>query len=732
MLSVIYIIVSLIILLLCGLFGFIGGRRNGAFRSLVKLAALVLSVVITVIILLCLREPLANAFMSLFSSKFGQFGAMLKLLSQIPASISLLIVFWLLFLVIRLLMLIPQSIISNRLPRTFEEIKFNDQQPTPAALSSEQTFDDIPSTQPDEFTYSPLSDQSDANLTESNPSLSTSEPISPFAQEEPPLPERKGLKILWNVSSPVCGILSSLLLLGAVLMPVSGTVVRVGDALYRVTDAIQQEKPGMIVGQISNHAEMLSNAPLFTVTDFFYGKTVYEPLTTFKSEFGKINLSEEIESAADIACDIIPVIVHLDENGTVNEEDIRHLSACAGYISESELILTVGSYCLNETGSKLDISTGSTAKKMLMSDIRAILTDMEPDQLSEDMETLVSLINALSQSRLLNVLVSEDETLALSDLTNREMLKAFFGILYDNEHTKNLLVSLINLGTETVFKSVGAQPIYSDTDIIQVDRDELIAEADRLCDAIEGIAEFADSLDSENADITTYRLAAAGKALDSLRKSIFFGNQYDAMVRSLTAASGESSESSSLLNALNDALTKCESAERLLNSAQSIAILRDTLQKGESRGRENESLVSSLDILLNHTSPDDAKLLADLSGEYMKEEMIEDFIQTIQTLSANTHEDIETEADAVQIIYDLTDTDSSTLFTNVSESGTITALTQSKIAYEMLSILNSEGRDYGIRSKLTDQNRVDLANALQQCNASETQKQVIAEFFGMN
>lgn len=746
LLSVIYIVVSLIILLLCALCGFFGGRRKGALRSLVKLAALILSVVITVVILLCLRGVVADIIAGFIPDELSRFQWVIDLLVQVPASIVLLIVFWMLFSIVRLLMLIPQSIISKRLPRTFDELKFKAQTPAPAALSPEHTVE--------ETSWDSLGESSDAmveTVDEANEEsasaseeapLSPSEPAAPFVQEEP-MPDRRRLKLIWSIGGALCGILSSLLLLGAFLMPISGTVTRAGDALFRVTDAVNQENPNAVIGEISNHAKMLSDAPLFTVTDFFYGKTVYEPLTTFKSKFGKINLSAELENATDIACDLIPVAVHLDENGTVSEDDVDHLAACVGHISESELILALGTYYLNEAGSKLDDSTGSEAKKALMAQVRDILADMEPDSLSADMNTLVELIGALSESPLLKVLTSDEKKLEPADLTDRETLRELFGILYDNDHTKHLLVPLINLGTESVFKAAGAKPIYSDTDIDKVGRDELTAEADRLCDAIEGITEFADSLSSENASVATYRLSAAGKALDSLRDSVFFGKQYDAMVSSLTEASGADSQSSSLMNALGDALLECESAEQFLNSAQSVAVMNDALEKGETKGRENKDLVASLDTLLNHTSPEDADLLADISGDSflsenqsvsdsVKKEIAEDCVKTVQALSAEENENIEAEADAVQVIYDLSRGSAQDIFANVSEADAIKALAESKVAYEMFSNLNAEGRDYGIRAKLSAENRQKLAQALEQSSASEAQKQVIAEFFGLN
>lgn len=755
--SLICLLVSLVLLLLVALCGIFGGLRKGALRAAVKLAALVLSVVIALVISLCLRGLVADLLVNVIPSELSQYQAIVELIVQIPASLGLLIVFWLLFSIIRALMLIPQTIICKHLPKTFEEFTFKstaESEALPSApLAEEATADDAPAS---ENAYAAAHAEAYADVPEASsvePPLDTASlPTAEAESAEPPLetapqPNLRSRKIIWQSAAAFCGLLSSLLLLGALMMPVSGIVTRGGDALYRVTDVLEKEQYGGYSDEISDYAHAAATAPLFTVTDFFYGKTVFEPLTTFKSEFGKINLSSELENATDIACEVLPIAIHLDREGALRDEDIAHLSAAAQQMSESDFVMSVGTYFISYTGRQLEGDTDtsdSAAQATLRAELGSIMTDMSPDALSADLDMLVSLVDALSDSPLLQALTADDRKLSASDLIERESMRTIFGILYDNSHSRQLFVPLVNLGVESIFKAIGAQPVYSEADLSKAERGEVIEEADLLCTAAEGLSEFTESLEAEGSDITTYRLKDAGKALDCLRTSILFGDQYEAMVESLTAlaSNGDDQSSDSLIPALNDALCAEGSAESLLESAQSIAILNKAFENTEQKGSENDSLMSAMDTLLYRTESTEYDVFSDLSGSFFvgsstsentekQAEMTEDFIDALTVVSAQESKNTSAEADALQTIYDLMHSEPAAPFSQASEEETVDALLASDIAFEMLSTLNDEGRDYGIRAKLNDSNRAKIASAISASNASDDRKAVVSEFFGI-
>lgn len=764
-LSIIFLLVSLAVLLLVSLVGIFSGMRKGAFRSLVKLGALLLSVILSLFITLALRGLLADLLSALIPTELQDYQALAELFVQLPASLALLVVFWVVFTIIRSLMLIPQKIICRMLPKTYDEFAnkyYKDvfeasapsaepQEETPeladdsVAVDSTVTADETV-TAPDEDTVGDALEESPIDRSDDSPMplTSASEPYSAANPTEGLENTVRTQRIVWKVAAALCGGLSSLLLFGAFMMPISGLVTRSGNAITRVTAVMVDEQYGEYSDEINAYATAISKAPLFTVTDFFYGKTVFEPITRFKTEYGRIDLTDELENMTDILCDVLPALIHLDREGSLHDEDIHRLSDATKQLTESKFVLSVGTYAIRFGGdlvSNAAESTESAGLRSLQSELGDMMVTITPDKLADDLNSVYQLVEALSDSRMLKALTNDDAELSIGELADREVVRDAFGILYDSDHFKRLTVPLINTGMEMAFKALDAQPIYSDTDIGKVSRDEMLDEADRLCDAAVGLADFAESMADDDAMITSYRFSAAGKAIDCLRESIFFGDQYEAMVTSLSAVGGK--QNVALMEALSDALLKVDSAEQLLTSAESIVMMNDALANGEKKGSENEKLVGSLDQLLNHTSTEDAQTLAEIGGDLffnneegvnndVKSEILEDCVNALSAALEEDENDPSAEADAVQALYDLTHSESGNAFAAVSEEETVEALLNSSIAREMLSTLNEDGRDYGVRAKLTDGNRDKISEALSASDADAASKAAVAQFFGIN
>lgn len=770
--QLICMIVSAVILLSAVISGLIGGLRKGALHSLVKLGALILSIVIALIVSLCLRGTVTNLIVSVLPDALDDFEGLIKLVIQLPASIALLAVFWLILTVVRLLMFIPQKIVCKLLPKSFDDIRFKPKKQASAEMPAEQPLpeannagaylqedmtdasasaENVAAEGIDGFNgvagsdaacaFDAPSEEGTYTANQSASAYSPSEAAAILQEVEAEI-NRRPLKILWQVSAALCGALSSLLLLGALLMPISGLVTRAGDSLYRISDTLDAENYGEYSDEVRDCAHALSSAPLFTVTDFFYGKTVFEPLTTFETDYGRISLSDELENATDLACEALPIVIHLQKEGSVQDEDIDHLTATADQLAESKFLMSVATYFVNRAGDGMESDESATAgKRALEEELSRLMSDMDTDGLETGLDTLVSLIDLLADSPLLKALTGDDASLSPSDLTDREMMESLFGILYDDPNTRALLVPVINFATESVFRSMNAEPVYSDMDINQVSREEILEDARRICDAAEGLTEFAESVDADGADIASYQLSAAGKALDSLKASKLFGNRYGEMIDSLTATTAGGADSS-LMGELGDALRNSESAEDLLSSAQSMAAMSKALESSEKKGRENEELMSSMDTLLNHTTAENADTLSNIAGNHFmndtnsvnaetKSQMIEDYMSALVIVSAQEEKDVAAEADAMQVVYDISHSSNTTPFDKVSEEEAVEKMLDSDIAFEMIKELNAEDRDYGIRAKLTDDNRAKIAAAVSADDASAERKDAVETFFGI-
>ena len=714
---------SLLILLPLVLSGIFGGIRKGLYRSAVKLGALVFSVILSLVIALCLRgvvaDILSGALIDSLPEALQSQSSILDLGTQMAASVALLCTFWLIFSIVRLLMLIPQKIVTKKLPQHPAE----PQEAQPVAPA-----------------YTPV-----AETTEAEPTVDPDFPLPQYVIETPVVQTPATNKALWNFSAALCGVLSSLLFFSVWMMPISGIVTRGGNSVYRIASTLEQEGMTEYTAEIGNYARSISTAPLFVVTDLFTGKTIFEPLTTISTEFGTINLSKEIKTGTNVLCNLLPAALHISENGSLSKDDAELLAGAVKSISESEFMLSVGTWGANFLSDSLEKesdSQDSVSKQALNKELADVLENMTPEALSNDLDTLIQLTAVLAESPVLKVLSKDNGTPNPADLADKETLQNTFAIMYDNEHTKSLLIPLINLGTEFVFKSIGAKPVYSDADIDQLSRDQILDEADRLCNVAENISAFTQSMEGDDKKLADYEMASAGKALDSLKESVIFGNQYSEVVHSVTSASG-SNQNSELMESLGDAIVEADSAEKLMNSAQNVVIMSDALEDTTAKGRENEKLVSSLDVLLNDTTPKDADALSGIAGEHFldnrenldsdtKQQMLDDSMKALSAVCAEGTDDVEAEADAVQTFRDITESKSSNVFEEMGEEKAVNDFLNSKLAMEMLKNLNAENRDYGIREKLTEENKSNLSAALEKSSADAAKKQIVGQFFGIN
>ncbi len=713
-------IASLIVLLLPIVIGMFRGKKRGALRSIVKLIALALSILLSVILTICLRGALTGILSdvlvtNVLPESLAEQESLVTLIAQIIAAVAMVMLYLLIFAVVRLLMLIPEKLISSNLPKRLEDFRKYKQ-----------------------------AEEKPVSLAETDGAVHT-EGVVASAEQPAPVKPSKGKKILWNASAMLSGAITSLLFFSVLLIPMAGFIVSGGNMLYQVSDVLIEEGYDEYTEEISTVAQSVSSAPLFSVPDFILGKVVFEPLTTVPTDYGTISLSKELNIVTELVCNALPAAIHMNEEGTISKKDAKRLADAVETVAQSDLLLTVGTLGAELAGDALEDSnkfTKTDAQLTLKREIVYLLSDTDPETLSEDLETVADLTDAIAGSTILKALLQADKNPDPADLMDRAAMRECFGILYDNDHTKVLLVPLINVTGEIIFQSIGATPVYSTANIDDLSREDILAEADRLCDVAENITSFTASMQGEDTKLSDYEMVAAGKALDALKESVLFGGQYSEIVQAVTSASG-SNENSALMESLGDAIVEAESAEKLMNSAQNVVIMSEALENTTEKGRNNEKLVSSLDVLLNHTSPEDADALSGIAGEHFfdgknnldsdtKKQVLEDSVKAMSAVCARGADDVEAEADAVQTFRDLTESKSSNVFAQVSEKKTVDTFLESELAMEMLKNLNAENRDYGLRAKLTLANKVKLSSALKSSNADEARKRIISEFFGLD
>ena len=739
MIGTIFWAVSLGLLLLSALMGLLGGLKKGAYHTLVKLGAHIVSVAVSLVIAVCLRGVFVALIADILLGQFPdweQYASLVELGAHLPTSVLLLVVFGIIFFIVRLLMKIPEKILCNHLSETFDEAWEASEKRV--AAKAKKAKNKTKQSSPNNETQLAVEADDSANETVETPVV---------AEEVPEVRNPMWGKFAWIATSIVCGMLSSVLVFGLNIMPLASTFVRIGGSVDQIVEVVLEEKEFLkekrdVIEAVHELDEKVLLSPLFTVTDFFYGKTVYEPIIDFNTDFGRIHLTRELNNVTDMTCKLVPVIAPMmaeDANEELTDEQAKVLAGVTKQASESDFLMAAGSLGVRLLADKVSSDKmDSEAMGVLKNEVSGIMEDMDPEMLAEDVETMGKLLKAIAKSPLLKILTDDSAEPAIQDLADREMLRDVFGICYDNDHTRAIFVPLVNVCADAVFKQMDVDPVYSDANLNKISRKEMLEEADRLSEALIGLGDFVESMEgSESA--ANYHMAEAGKALDSIKGSILFGDQYDLLVRAV-AKSGSSADNA-LMDALADALVTSESAEKLLNSAQSMITLSDELEKSEAKGRENEKIVSSLDVLLNDTSKADADTLASLAGDSFttsgtstetKNQMLEDCTKAMAAVSQQGVKDLNVEADAVQIFYDLANYEGQNAFEHTSEEDTVNAMVNSQLAQETLKDLNAEGRDYGVRQNLTEANKANLRAALENSNGDAAAKAAVATFFGIN
>lgn len=702
--------------------GAIVGAVRGAYRSGVKLGANILSALISLGITLLMRNILGKQLSILTNllpeayKTIGELGVeVASLVSQTVDAFVLLFVFTSVFFIVRLIMLIPQYLICRKLPKGFDDAV--------NAAKADETGE---------------------------------------GYEED---RKSGIFILWRTlwhgGAILCGALSAIIVVGAFLMPLSGIIVRGGTVVSDVANVLatepipEEDTKGFRL--VVEAADTFSSNPLFSVTDFFYGQTVFEPILTIKTDDGKINLADEIVFAGDIACDIIPPIIHIAEDQRLMEGDGERLKAGAEKLAENNFLLTFGSFMINAGAESLDRSGDliheqkGEAEKAFNEDLMAVMKDMTPDTLAKDILTIADLGETLAESELVYLIVGGDGELSLDRIAEEETLDETlgeaFGIIYDNEHAKSLLVSTINMGSNTVFEAIGAEPVYSDTDIDNVSREELVAEAGKLGETIRRISDFVESTSEDGSDITTYDLGAAGKAIDTLKSGVLFGNKVPELVDSISGIADNSGETgaNTVLETVKDAVIDSDSAENVLNSTQSVAVISKELESGETKGKENENLVSALETLNSNDSQKDREAITSLTEEILgvssitsgasaqNVELVNDTVKAMNEVIGSEDFNAEAEADAIQTLYDATHAESGNVFDDVrSEKEAVDILLASDIAMNLIENLIEESKNYGIPDKLTEDNKTNIKNAVAENGADDARKQLLLTFLNIS
>lgn len=715
-------IVSIALYVFFGLAVLIGalvGLKRGLYRSGVKLLANIVSVALALFVT---KYVSGIAVRSVFNAEFVNriLGIdNVRVVDGIATAILAIFVFAFVFFIVRLLMLIPQHLICKKLQKTYAHAV--------CAVDSSVSGTPVPAYKDTKSGLYPV------------------------------------LRILWGAFAAAFGAVAAFIVVGVYVFPLFCFTVHTSEPINKamdlLPDKIEVESINfeLDVAPVREGYNKITGHPVMRSVDLMFGNTVYRPLLEVSLYEGKGNLDDTVCTTLGFAADVLPAVVDVTEGKPLTNERISEVKAGFDRLSNEKITVTVAALGLNLVAEPFNdkitslVAEGtqlSPREEELLRAVKDIFGEATAETVSDDIHAIAEMLDSLVGSNIFHMLANDDKTslteLSGDKLFSEETLGGVFGIAYDASGVRRVIIPMVNLCFEGLFEKGGVEPVYTEVTLDDITREEFVMEGKRLSAAFGAIARFIESASAEDADVSSYDLSSLGKALDCLRESVLFGDKYSILMDNFSALiKNESSDEKvgEILDIVNKAVSGSDSAEKVLQSTQNILVFTDELQKGEKKGSENEKIVSALDSLKNLESENDREAVNSITEEVVnsvvtgdedkKKGIMADSVNAItQVLEEGTY-DSKKEADAIQKIYDISNSDEKDEVTGQEKEITETVL-DSKIADKLINNLNEKDENYGIADSLTEENKKSFLDAINESSADDAKKEALKKFLGLN
>ena len=693
------------------LIGALTGKGRGLYRSGVKLLANVASVAIAVFLTRYLSDSIIRTvFTSDLSVRiFGVENP--RVLVGIAVALVSVIAFALVFFIVRLFMLIPQAIICSKLP-----VKYADAFP---------------------------------------PKGTTTEP----AHRDPQSKLYPFMKAFWSVGAALMGAIGAMVVLGVYIFPLVCFTVHSSEPIKKsyeyIPDTVEVGLLTIEVKEFKDSYAEITGHPLMKTVDFMFRKTVYRPLLKVELYEGNGNLDDFSVSAMNFVADVLPAASDIMNKKGLTSEGIASVKNGIDGLTQDKVTMSLAAMGMNISARPFcDYVEAQSAKKgqltqyekKFLEALSDVLLEATAETVSSDMNALAEMLDSLKGSNIISLVVNDDETtlteLSSDSLFGEESLGKIFGAAYDSAGTRKLIIPFVNVCFEGILEKSDIEPVYSEKTLDQFTRSEFVEEGKRLAAAFDAIASFLESISAEDAKVSDYDFAAMGKALDCLKSSILFGDNYNVLLDSIsTMMKNESNDSQvgDMLGIIQNAIASGDSAEKVLSSTQDMIVVADELRNGEKKGSENEKIVSALDNLKNLESESDRQAVNNITEEILgtvlteendnKNAIMADSVKAITEVLEEGTYDSAKEADAIQVLYDMSEDKSSV---SGKEKEITDTVLDSKIADKLINNLNEKDENYGIADELSEANKQSFLEAINASNADNAKKEALKQFLGIN
>ena len=715
-------IVSIVLYVFFGLAVLIGalvGLKRGLYRSGVKLLANIVSVALALFITkyvsgVAVRIGLNAEFVNRI---FGIDNV--RVFAGIASAIFAIFVFAFVFFIVRLLMLIPQHIICKKLPKKYAQ-----------AVGAV------------------------------DPSASQT-PVPAYKDKKNALYGL--LRALWGTFAAAMGGVAALIVVGVYVFPLFCFTVHTAEPINKAMDllpesvSIEELDFNVDLNGIKEGYNKVTSHPVLKTVDLMFGNTVYRPLLDVKLYEGKGNLDDTACTVLGFASDVTPTVLDIMDKKPLSDERISEVKSGLESLSEDNITVTITALGMNLVAEPFNkeitnlVAQGSQLtprEEELFRAIKDIFDEATAKTVSDDIHAVAEMLDSLKGSNIFNMLANDDKT-SLTELSSdklfaEETLGNLFGVAYDASGVRRVIIPMVNLCFEGVFEKAGVEPVYTEKKIDEITREEFVEEGKRLSVAFGAIAKFIESAGAENADVSSFDLSAIGKALDCLRQSILFGDKYSILMDSFSEIIKKETADEKvgeILDIVNKAVAGSDSAEKVLASTKDIIVFADELKKGEKKGSENEKIVSALDNLKNLDSENDREAVNSITEEVInsvmsgdedsKKAMMTDSVNAITEVLEEGTYDSKKEADAIQKLYDVANSEDKDEVTGQEKEITESVL-DSQIADKLINNLNEKDENYGIADSLTEENKKNFLDAINESDADAAKKEALKKFLGLN
>lgn len=715
-------IVSIVLYVFFGLAVLIGalvGLKRGLYRSGVKLLANIVSVALALFITkyvsgVAVRIGLNAEFVNRI---FGIDNV--RVFAGIASAIFAIFVFAFVFFIVRLLMLIPQHIICKKLPKKYAQ-----------AVGAV------------------------------DPSASQT-PVPAYKDKKNALYGL--LRALWGTFAAAMGGVAALIVVGVYVFPLFCFTVHTAEPINKAMDllpesvSIEELDFNVDLNGIKEGYNKVTSHPVLKTVDLMFGNTVYRPLLDVKLYEGKGNLDDTACTVLGFASDVTPTVLDIMDKKPLSDERISEVKSGLESLSEDNITVTITALGMNLVAEPFNkeitnlVAQGSQLtprEEELFRAIKDIFDEATAKTVSDDIHAVAEMLDSLKGSNIFNMLANDDKT-SLTELSSdklfaEETLGNLFGVAYDASGVRRVIIPMVNLCFEGVFEKAGVEPVYTEKKIDEITREEFVEEGKRLSVAFGAIAKFIESAGAENADVSSFDLSAIGKALDCLRQSILFGDKYSILMDSFSEIIKKETADEKvgeILDIVNKAVAGSDSAEKVLASTKDMIVFADELKKGEKKGSENEKIVSALDNLKNLDSENDREAVNSITEEVInsvmsgdedsKKAMMTDSVNAITEVLEEGTYDSKKEADAIQKLYDVANSEDKDEVTGQEKEITESVL-DSQIADKLINNLNEKDENYGIADSLTEENKKNFLDAINESDADAAKKEALKKFLGLN